>query len=282
MKLITVKAPARITLTLDIVKKLNNGFHELNTVKQEIDLHDLITLEQSDNLLINFKDKKNLNGNNTIIKAVVMLKQKYNVQDNVEINVEKNIPFGSGLAGGSSDAASVLAALNKIWKLKLNEEQLILLAREIGKDVPYFIYKKTCFDNENGILKKLAPCPRMNLAVVYPKFEVSSQYAYSNLDYSIVGKKIKTNDMIEAIAKQDIKEIAKHLHNDFEHFILGQYPEIKRIKEYLIKNGALNASMTGSGSCVFGIFKDKKHAEEIGKKIKKDIKNCKVFVTKTV
>lgn len=267
------KSFARITLFLDIVEKLPNGFHRLDTVKQSIDLYDIIKIKESSELdiLCNpfVKSEENI-----IFKVINAFKKKYSIKDNVKVYVEKRIPMGAGLAGGSSNAAHALMALNKLWRLNLDKKELIELVEEnyIGKDVPYFFYKGTAHDTEtnSNVIKILNSMPKTYVILAKPDIEISSKEAYDNYDrMQLENKRGNLEEMLDAVNKKDRREIAENLYNAFEDTIIQRYPKIKNILDTIEKNGCLasKASLTGSGSCVFGLYDNLKNAEKIREKL---------------
>lgn len=261
-----LKAYAKINLTLDILRRLPNGYHEINSVMQQVELHDDILLKQSNKIIVDCKEipcKKNL-----VYKTAILLKNKFNIKKGVEIKIKKNIPISSGLSGGSSDAASALIGLNKLWNLNLDNDKLIEIAASIGMDVPFHIVANACEARGRGeILKKINPV-NLDIILINPNLRISTKEAYKNLDLSKIGKKLKTKDLLKAIEEQNIIKIANNLHNDFEPTILKKYPIINKIKQKLIKNGALNALMSGSGPTIFGIFENEEKAKKAYHKLK--------------
>ena len=259
----------RITLALDIIKKLTEGqfagYHELGIIKHQINLGDVITVEKSDDMKI-FCDnpKVPLNENNICWQAVNLVKKEFGFKENVSIKIDKKIPVQGGLAGGSANAAETLKLLFELWNIDIDMERKIALSRKIGMDVPFYFYGNTAFDTEAS--QELIPlennCEKMYFLLVIPPFGVSTKEAYSRIDYSKIGQNIdRTKELKEALKTGDLKKIQKNVHNDFEHSVFLSYSELVKIKKGLLENGADAAMMSGSGSTVAGIFGDLKIAE---------------------
>lgn len=246
-------AYSRITLALDIIKKLETGYHELNIIKQEINLCDEISIEEADvtKITCNY-DNVPLDDSNLCIKALNVVKKMFNINKNVSIDLEKSIPPGAGLAGGSSDAATTIKLLNTLWNLNMTQEQMLDCGFLVGMDVPYFFIGGTAFDTEaTQQLTKLKSLPQKHVILINPGFSVSTKEAYANIDYSNIGAKLAANKMKESIDNFD----PSLMHNDFESVIFPKYPELKKIKDFL-EEKKINALMSGSGSTIFGITED--------------------------
>jgi len=262
---------AKINLTLDILGKRKDSYHEIRTVYQTISLYDDIIFKKTkEKITIESSLKELENDTNLAFKAAKLIKERYKIKNGVSISIKKRIPIGAGLSGGSSNAAAVLKGLDKLWNLRLNKEQLIALSRELGMDVAFHILGGTCLGKGRGeILKKIKDFPKHYVVVVYPGFMISTREAYSSIDLKRIGKKRSTEKFIK---NYDLNE----MHNDFEYSIFRKYPELKKIKEEL----GTYALLSGSGSSVFGLFNNEKDAQEVYNKLKKKYKN--VFLTTTV
>ncbi len=274
-------AHAKINLSLDVVKRLQNSYHEIRSVKQQISLCDKITIEEAPETKIESNADIPLNENNIVFKAVNLIKNKFNINKNVRIKIQKNIPIAAGLAGGSTDAAATLKLLNQLWNLNQTQDQLLELAKQLGMDVPFCLIGKTALATGRGeFVKSLPPSPKMYLVLVNPGIKISTMEAYANLDEKDMGKSNSTTLMQDAINNQDITKIAKALHNDFEKTILAKHLEIQNIKTKMKNLGALNALMSGSGSTVFCITETKQEAEQIYNQLKQEYKNT--FLCETI
>ena len=259
----------RITLALDIVKKITQGefagYHELGIIKHQINLGDVITIEKSDAMKISC-DNPQVPSDETNIcwQAADLLKKEFGIKENVSISIEKKIPVQGGLAGGSANAAETMKLLLELWGIEIPFSRKISLSRKLGMDVPFYFYGKTAFDSEAA--QDLYPiennCPKMFFLLVIPPFGVSTKEAYKRIDYSKIGKNIdKTEEMKIALKNGDFEKIKKSTHNDFEQIVYLLHPELQSIKNILLERGAKAAVMSGSGSTVFGVFDSFEDAE---------------------
>lgn len=262
MKYIEIKAPAKINIGLNIINKRLDGYHNLYTLFYPIyDLYDTLKFTLSDHFQFICTDK-NIPGdeNNLVVKAKLLLEEITHKQLNVKIELEKVIPSQAGLGGGSSDAAATLISLNELFQLNLKNDELNRIALMLGSDVPFFIKAKPAIGKSRGeILEHIDLEINEFIVIVNPGINISTREAFENvkpiqkkLDYKkfIIENKINYNLL---------REIAS---NDFEEFAFNKYPEIENIKNSLIGSGALYASMSGSGSTVFGIFSDEVKAKK--------------------
>jgi len=261
------KANCKINIHLRVVGKLPNGYHELETIFQEIPFYDEININSNSTGNINFQSsgiKIPDDGINICVKSAEILKRQFNVSKGCNISLKKNIPIGAGLGGGSSDCATVLKALNELWELKLSDSELEKIGLELGADVPFFI-KGGCAI-ATGIGEKLTSIKPVlqegYILLIYPNIHIDTSKAYRNLNLNLTKN---TSNGIFALASNSSSEV--HLKydeftNDFESYAFREYDEIERIKIILLDNGAEFAAMSGSGSSVFGFFKDKLKLEK--------------------
>lgn len=286
-----LKSPAKINLFLKVLHKRSDGFHELETLFERIDLADEIALKKLPQDVVRIqcpshlpKDSKNL-----AVAAAQILKEKCHVKTGVLIKLRKKIPIQAGLGGGSSNAATVLLGLNKLWKLKLSQKKLMALGATLGSDVPFFVLN-TSFAKAHGrgeILKTVAaPKAKLWHCLVKPGFGISTKEAYQNLklpqgDGALTPQKADVSMLVHAIQKNDPQTVSGFLVNSLEHSINKKVREIDLIKNELLAQGALGALMSGSGSTVFGIFKTSFAALKAKNFLQKKNKSWQVFVAKT-
>lgn len=253
MNKLIVKAPAKINIGLNIVAKRKDGFHDLETIFYPIyDLYDEIKFENSDSFIF----QNDYEFENIIVKAVRLLERHTGCKIKIKISLEKNIPIGAGLGGGSSDAAAVLGTLNKILKLNLRYEELSNIALEIGSDVPYFLVNKPSVGKSRG--EDLTPIDLSidsYILLVNPGIHISTKEAFSNIT------PMPNEFDYHSITKINLKNYNKYILNDFEQSIFHKHPHIRKIKDDLYSSGALFSSMSGTGSTVYGIFQTKMEAE---------------------
>lgn len=263
MDALTVFTPAKINLALKILRKRADGYHELQTILQKISLYDEIELQLSPRQGISVTaDDPAIPGDqrNLAYRAAQALFQRTSIAAGVAIHIKKKIPAGAGLGGGSSDAAAVLTALNKLLDCKLTMSELIELGLTLGADVPFFIYPGTTALAE-GIGERLSPVTLRQsfwALVLYPGFSVETAWAYSN--YKILTNKINHIKIQNSI--RDIHQLLPLMENDLEQVVIELHPEIQKIKDELITAGAYGSLMSGSGSSVFGLFPDEKRARK--------------------
>jgi len=259
---INIHAPAKINVGLNIIKKRDDGYHNLETIFYQIhDLFDVLTFEKSDKLeLILLNEIPDLVNDNIIIKAVELLEEKVEKSLNVKITLRKNIPIGAGLGGGSSDGASTLRAMNKLFDLNLSQDELKTIALELGSDVPLFLHDYPTIGKSRGEdLEKLEFKIDKPILLINPGIHISTKEAFS----SIVPK-ANVFDYSE-IKKFQMSAWNGKVVNDFENSVFKLYPEIAEIKNTLLKNSALFSIMSGTGSTVYGIFESLSKAESVAK-----------------
>lgn len=276
---------AKVNLYLKIGKKLSSGYHKIQSVMQKVELSDSMAFEpiSEDRIIVESTNPELASEENLAYTAASLLKKKFKVKQGVRIFIEKNVPLEAGLGGGSSNAATALMNLNKLWGLKLKEKQLIELAAQIGADVPFFIGENAALVEGIGDkIKRIKKSFSINVMLINPGFRVSTKWAYSAFDKQ--KPRIKTNAVINALVKaierKDIKGIANNLHNDFEPIITKKYKIVNEIRNNLLRNDALNASVSGSGPTVFGIFNSIYEAREAFFEMQYDYPF--VFLTKTI
>ncbi len=268
MKIIKIKTPAKINLGLNIIGKRPDGFHNIETFFYPIKLYDYLTISLSSS----FKFKSNIkslnsDSNNSIIKAKKILEYFTGEKLNFQVELEKNIPIGAGMGGGSSDGAATLLALNKLFELNITKQKLSELALKIGSDVPYFIDPKPCFAISRGeVIQKLKFNIPFPILIVNPGIHISTKWAYENISshkprYHLFN--------LPLTLPNKFVELRQLVTNDFEEVVFKKYSEIQKIKDSLYNSGAIFALMTGSGSTVFGIFKNIELAQKAEAKFNK-------------
>jgi len=274
----------RVTLALDIIRKIEsgpfNGYHELGIIKHKIDLHDSISIDESDTMKIECNNPLvPCDESNICWKAAVLLKETYGISGNVKICIDKNIPVMGGLAGGSANAATTLSMLSGLWGLNLTSETLMELGRRLGMDVPFYFTANTAFDTEaTGIIEPVKHNMHFTFVLVVPEFGVSTRDAYQGIDYNIIGKSVsKTQNMKTALCEKSSDAFFPLMHNDFELTVFKKYPELNIIKKQLLDAGCHAAMMSGSGSTILGIADNISHAECI-----KSLVGCKTIIASSL
>ncbi|MCX8128944.1 MAG: 4-(cytidine 5'-diphospho)-2-C-methyl-D-erythritol kinase [Clostridia bacterium] len=283
MQMIQLKARAKINLSLDVVGKRPDGYHEVKMIMQTIDLYDDIFIEQTDHGISIECGCPWVpeNCDNIAYKAAQLLVDNYNIKGGIKIRINKNIPVAAGLAGGSSDAASVIKGINKIFDLGINEAEMMLLGKQIGADVPYCIKGGTMLAEGIGeVLTELPALQETHIVLVKPKIGVSTPWVYKNLRLDTISQRPDTELLINSIKNHDKHYLAANMVNVLETVTIPKYTVIQRIKEALLALGALGSMMSGSGPSVFGIFDNSQSAEKAYIEIKKSNWDC--FLTKSV
>ncbi len=280
MSELTVKAYAKINLTLEIVRRLPSGYHEIKSVMQQTALCDDITIGDAHAGITIESPSSNVprNARNSVWKAAALLKEQCGVDYGVKFKLFKRIPVGGGMGGGSADAAAALVGLNKFWQLGLSQAELLDIGQEIGMDVAFCILGGTALATGRGeIVQPLPAPPRLHLIIVNPGIFVSTRTAYAGLDVDKLTFTDKSAQMIDAIQRQDFAGIVASLHNDFESTVLNEYPVISAAKRSLIEAGAEAALLSGSGASVFGIARTEAQASAIAEALT----SCFPFVCAT-
>ncbi len=252
-----VEAPAKINLTLHIAGKRADGYHELETVMHQISLKDRIRLRISDNGLQISSNNPELPNNeeNLAYRAAELLLRNSGLSAGLDIFIEKNIPVGAGLAGGSTDAAAVLTGLNDLLDLRVPREKLMEWGALLGSDVPFCMQGGTAIARGRGeILTSLPEGPLLHLLLVKPDFQLSTAQVYRNFKPEQVKNFPDTPAFVDAWQAHDPEKISGQLINELESVSIPLHPEIDDIKQRICRLGALNALMSGSGPTVFGIF----------------------------
>ncbi len=278
---ITAYAPAKINLFLDIIGKLDNGYHSLFMVMQSVSLEDIVTVEETTEtgIFLTCSDER-LPGDerNIAYKAAKKFFDSIKKEPNVKIHIEKKIPFEAGLAGGSADAAAVIVALNEICQAGLSKRELCEIGLSVGSDVPFCIVGGTQLSqNTGGVLSKLKPLKDCFIVLAKPEKGVSTAEAYAAADSTYLYRPDSMR-MLDACEKGDFDGICSYAGNVFEQVI--EVAERVEIKEKMRNCGARLYQMSGSGPTVFGIFDDEESAEKCAEKLKEICPD--IYVTKPV
>lgn len=260
-----LRAFAKINLGLDILRKREDGYHEVRMIMQTIQMYDVLEMKRVKkpgiSLSVNYpyipSDERNL-----VYKAAKLLMDEFQVKEGVDIRLEKFIPVAAGMAGGSSDAAAAMVGINHLFKLGLSEKDLMDRAVNIGADVPYCIMRGTALAEGIGEkLTRIAQVPDCYVLIGKPGIGVSTKTAYEGLQLDKIQSHPDIDGMIRDIENGNLLAMTDKMGNVFESGIIGKYPVIGEIKDLMEANGALKAMMSGSGPTVFGIFDDREKME---------------------
>ncbi len=265
MKKIELNSPAKINIGLNIVRERKDGYHDLETILYPLLLSDKMSFEQSNStkLVSNSSEINNLDSN-LVIDTIKLMENELKRELHVNVNLQKNIPIGAGLGGGSSNAATTLKAINQLYNLNLDYKALSSFALQLGSDVPYFLTPFPSYATSRGeLLTRIQLSFGYPILLVNPGIHISTKWAFEKI---IPGKNISSLKTFIDKLKIDIKSMKDYVTNDFEEIVFRKYPELKIIKNKLYEYGAEFALMTGTGSTVFGIFRNlqkARKAEEI-------------------
>lgn len=261
MKKIIVKSPAKINFGLNIVSKRADGFHNIETIFYPIELHDVLTFEKAAKFSFTCNNKEIQNDdNNLVIKAVRLIEQFIKKKIAVSIALEKNIPLGAGLGGGSSNAAHTLLSINELFYLQIKNETINELALQLGSDVPFFLNPIPSYASSRGeILSPIDLEIRKPILLVNPGIHISTKWAYENI---IPKTPVFTLKSLSQESVNNITSLKNQVVNDFEEIAFAAHPLLAEIKKKMEDFQAQFVLMSGSGSTMFGVFPDANSAQE--------------------
>lgn len=272
MDTIRLKARAKINLGLDVVRRREDGYHEVKMVMQMLRLYDQIDIEKTQesgilvrsNLSFLPTDERNI-----AYKAAKVMIDQFGLEQGVIIRIEKHIPVAAGMAGGSTDCAAVLYGMNKLFGLRLNQKKLRELGVKLGADVPYCLMRQTALSEGIGeILTPISPLQDCPILIAKPSVSVSTRHVYEHLKLDEQTMHPDIDGIVTALADGDLYGVTDRMANVLETVTVPEHPVIDEIKKQMMASGAVNALMSGSGPTVFGIFDD----EEKAKKACEDMK----------
>ncbi|MEC9484661.1 MAG: 4-(cytidine 5'-diphospho)-2-C-methyl-D-erythritol kinase [Candidatus Izemoplasma sp.] len=259
MRTIKEKAYAKVNLYLDVLGKLENGYHNLEMVIAPLALHDTLTFKKRKDDLIELTTSKTITGNikdNLVYRIAKYLQEQYLIKEGVSIELEKNIPIGAGLGGGSADAAATLRGLNKLWKLNLSLDELAQLGKSFGADIPYCIYNKICIARGVGDeLVFLNNKLNYKILLIYPNIHMSTKEVYANVKIEELPTK-KMTRMTEAVYNRNFDLLTQELYNALEISAFDLVPKLKDLKTQIEKWKVEGVLMSGSGSTIYILTKD--------------------------
>jgi len=265
------KASAKINLALDVLGKRADGYHEVSMVMTTVDLADHIEIEETNREDIYIRatapfvpeDERNL-----AYKAAALMKERFRIQRGLSIIIHKQIPVAAGLAGGSSDAAATIRALNRLWNLNLSTEEMMRLGTEIGSDVAFCVHGGTALATGRGEKIKALPAPPSCWVVLAkPPVAVSTGNVYSALNLQAISHP-NVQGMIQALREGSFENICRHLGNVLESVTIPAVPEVGQIKTLMKKLGADGVLMSGSGPTVFGLTQYESRAQKLVNSLK--------------
>ena len=259
-----IKAYAKINLGLDVVRRLENGYHEVKMVMQTVGIYDVLDFERTDGGIVITTDSGELptDENNLIYKAAKLMMETYPISGGVKIHLEKHIPIAAGMAGGSTDAAAVLKGLNALLQTGLSVRQMCRLGEQLGSDIPFCLIGGTCLATGRGEkIRRIEAMPEGYLVLVKPDFGISTPWAYAHFDPQAVQRRPDVEAMRRAIRSGRLSAVGDEMVNLLEPAALSEYPILSTIKEELRRQGAAGVLMSGSGPTVYGLFERPEAAE---------------------
>lgn len=276
------RAYAKINLALDVIGRLENGYHQVRMIMQTVGICDVLTFVKGGEGIRVTTDSGELptDENNLIYRAAKLMMEEYGITEGVSIHLKKHIPIAAGMAGGSTDAAATFHGMNELFGLQASAEQLTGLGVRVGADVPYCILGGTAL--AEGIGERLTPLPAppaCTLLVAKPDINVSTKYVYEHLDAEELLWHPDIDGMLQALQEQSLDGIVSRLGNVLESVTAKRYGIIEQIKEEMLSGGALGSLMSGSGPTVFGIYRDAAKAEKTMEGIRRKGLAGQVFVT---
>jgi 4-diphosphocytidyl-2-C-methyl-D-erythritol kinase len=282
MTVITLNANAKINLSLDVLGKRDDGYHNLRMIMQTVGLHDTVTLETiPEGLEVVCSSRWVPSGNDNIAyKAAELIMRKYKLKTGLRVKIDKRIPVAAGLAGGSADAAGVIKAMNTLFELNMSAEEMMNIGVKVGADVPFCILESTALAEGIGeVLTPLKPLEDGWIVLAKPNIYVSTKEVYGRLKIDEISRHPNTAKLVEYVEKGDIRNIAFNMVNTLETVTIKDHPVIFEIKNIMMDNHALGSLMSGSGPTVFGIFEDKNTAEKCYNRLRDYLKE--VYMVKT-
>ena len=286
MDKLQLKAYGKINLALDVLRKREDGYHDLDMIMQMVDVYDDIIIEKNNIKDIVVKTDKAVLSNgkdNLAYMAAKTLMDEFGISQGVIITINKRIPIAGGMAGGSSDCATTMIGINQMFNLGLDKKALMERGVKLGADVPYCILGGTAIARGIGeVLTPLKTPPQCHVIIAKPPVSVSTAFVYGHIRPNQIKKHPDVEKMVEAINNQDLKMLAGLLSNVMEEVTIPEYPIIQDIKEVMLENGALNSIMSGSGPTVFGLYNDKESAEKTVELLKEKQLTEQVYLTKFI
>lgn len=271
---LTLSAAAKVNLVLEILGRRADGYHEIATVLQTVDLADRVILEEASGLELRAGPEVPGDRTNLAMRAAVALREAASVEAGVRITLDKRIPVAAGLGGGSADAAGVLLGLNRLWRLRWPLDRLADLAVSLGMDVPFFLRGGCALATGRGEKLERIPGPSLALVLVNPRFASSTAEAYAQVTPALYGDGGRAGAVVDALRSRRAARVAASLYNGLEDVVGARHAEIGRMQAALLAAGALGAVMSGSGPTVLGIARSFEHARQLRARLARGSWEC--------
>jgi len=283
VKQLRLNAYAKINLTLDVLGDRPDGYHDIETVLHTVELHDTIVLrEDGEGITLRCTspavppDTRNL-----VHRTAHLVRETYAIPRGIEIELTKRIPVAAGLGGGSSDAAVTLLGLAQMWKLRVDDRQLMELGSKIGSDVPFFLIGGAALATGRGErVRMLPPLPTTWVVIARPTIEVATEWAYKALDHGAVRKRPDTSGLVRALESEDARAVGQLLCNVFEDVVIAHHPVVGAIRERMVAHGPLGTALSGTGPALFAMTANEAAARVMAAAIGQ-MADVEVFVTRT-
>jgi len=260
--LVEILCPAKLNLFLEVKGKRADGYHEIESVMQTVSVYDTLSIEPAAcGVQIACSDASvPCDERNTVHRAVREVRSASGIDRGVSIRIEKRIPAGAGMAGGSSDAAGAIAGLNELWQLNLPKQKLEEIGAAVGSDVPFFFTAGTAVCRGRGelVMPIEAVCP-LTFVVAWPGFGISTKEVYQRLEFDLTVREgsVSISTLVEALVRNDVQSVSLAFYNRLEHVALAMRPELENLRRIMAESGLLGTTMTGSGSAYFGLCERK-------------------------
>ena len=278
-----LRALAKINLGLDVIRKREDGYHEVRMIMQTINMYDQLEIDIKEEPGISITTNLPFiptNENNLVYKAAKLLMDEFHIEKGITVELQKFIPVAAGMAGGSSDAAATMIGMNRLFGLGLTVRQLMERSVSIGADVPYCLLRGTALAEGIGEkLRPLPPCPNCYVLIGKPSISVSTKFVYEKLDAGHIEEHPDIDRILEGLQWHNLNKISENMGNVLESVTIPAYPIIEEIKNHMKEHGAVNAMMSGSGPTVFGLFDDKMVAERACEALRESHLARTVFLT---
>lgn len=282
------KAFAKVNLALDVLRKREDGYHDVRMVMQNLNLYDTLTFSVCDKGSRQIRITSNrqdipTDERNLVYRGIALMFDEYNISADITVHLEKYIPVEAGMAGGSTDCAAALHAVNDIFGLDADERRLMELGVRLGADVPYCVMGRTALAEGIGeILTPVAPLRGCHVLVAKPDVSISTGLVYKSLRADRLKHHPDIDGMLAALDAGDVRGIAARMENVLETVTVKLYPQIEAIKDRMKACGALNAIMSGSGPTVFGIYEEKEQAQQAAEQLRRCGMSKEIYVTEPV
>ena len=278
-----LRALAKINLGLDVIRKREDGYHEVRMIMQTINMYDQLEIDIKEEPGISITTNLPFiptNENNLVYKAAKLLMDEFHIEKGITVELQKFIPVAAGMAGGSSDAAATMIGMNRLFGLGLTVRQLMERSVSIGADVPYCLLRGTALAEGIGEkLRPLPPCPNCYVLIGKPSISVSTKFVYEKLDAGNIEEHPDIDRILEGLQWHNLNKISENMGNVLESVTIPAYPIIEEIKNHMKEHGAVNAMMSGSGPTVFGLCDDKMVAERACEALRESHLARTVFLT---